>query len=299
MIRHALIALFLGLPTATQADLLSVDGKSRVFPLTLREDRPMVTAEVAGRKGVVMFDIGTPYLLMLNRDALDLPEGQEVARGHAASGQEIVVMRHRAPEVSLAGEVLALPENLLSGNFGFTRDGLGADFLGFLGLPAVADTPFVLDLDRGRLTLLQAAPEPVMALARTRIDPSGGHLPGWPGQVGPFPIRFDIDTGDGGTFYATEETRAALEAKGLLVKAAGGTRLSEVTFGGGLFGPISVRVVTAGGPEDMREPARGDLVRLGASFLTRYPTLWDLPGGTITVLPTDAPLLSELEAIRP
>lgn len=286
-----LALLCAALPAAALADLLPAGETARTLPITLRDGKPMLAARVGDRSGVLMVDIGTPYPLMLNRDALDLPAGREVARGHAASGQEIVVMLHPAPSVAVAGRAMPLPDTLPSGNFGFTRDGLGADFLGFLGFPVLAGSVFALDLGNeqggGWLTLLATAPGAPgapPALASMLVDLSGGGLPRWQGKVGDRPMDMDIDTGDGGTFYVTERTRTALRAGGLLNDTGARGTLTGLALGGRVFGPIEVRLAVAGGPEDMRDPPQGDLLRLGAGFLAQYPTLWDLPGRTIHIL---------------
>lgn len=284
MHRIVLSALLVLLPLSALADLRPADVAARSLSITLRDGKPMLAAEIGGRAGVVMFDIGTPYSLMLNRDALDLPVGQEVARGFTASGQEIVVMLHAAPGVAVTGMPMTLPETLPSGNFGFTRAGLGDDFLGFVGLPAIAETVFGLDLAGQRLVFLSRAPDRLSPLASVAIDLPEAGLPGWRGRIGGLPVALDIDTGDGGTFYVTETTRAAFLAAGLLDVTGPDATLSGLAFGGHAFGPVAVRLVAAGGPEDLRDPPRGDLVRLGARFLSRYPTLWDLPGRTIHIL---------------
>ncbi|MCR9150577.1 MAG: hypothetical protein NXH83_10410 [Rhodobacteraceae bacterium] len=295
-----LISALLALqPVSASAELLR-DGETAVtLPLTLRDGRPMLAAEVAGRAGVVMVDTGTAYPLMLNRDALDLPQGREVARGHAASGQVIVVMTHPAPRAVLAGRTLALPETALSGDFGFTREGLGPDFLGFLGLPALEDMAFMLDQPRLALTLLRPGPDGALPLAgpaaatiaaEVAFHLTDDDLPGWSGRIGDRPVAIDIDTGDSGTLYATSDTLADLVAGGWLTGGAGNRVLAGLRFGGGAFPPFPVAVVEAGGAADMRADTSADLLRLGASFLGTHPSLWNMPAGRIIFLQPGAPV---------
>ena len=287
-----LLAL-LAAPPAVADTILPVEA-AQSLALTLRDGKPMLAAEVAGTPGVMMLDIGTPYPVMLNRDALDLPPGVEAGRGFAASGQEIVVHLHPAPAVRIGGRALTLPVELPSGNFGFTRDGLGADFLGFLGLPAVADRVFTLDLGRGSLTFHAAPPKVAGARAAVALSPPGRGLPAWTGRIGARTVAIEIDTGDGGTLYLTEAAEAALVASGLLAPSAEERRLAGLAFGGGSFGPLTVRIVRAGGSEDLRELPDGDLLRLGARFRATHPTLWDLRAGRITVLPAAQAAQGEL-----
>lgn len=282
--RLVLLALVLGLfPAIGAADLRQSGEPLRVLPITLRDGKPMLTAEIGGRAGVVMFDLGTPYPIMANRDALDLAPGQEVARGHAASGQVIVVRLHPAAPVAIAGRPLPLTGPLPSGNFGFTRAGLGADFLGFLGLPVVADTVFALDLPGGRMLVFDRLPAVADRLAEVGFDLPDGGLPGWPCAVGSLPLRCEIDTGDGGTLYLSADSRTRLVAAGLLTGPDAAADIAGLGFGGGAFGPVPVRPVAAGGPEDHRDPPGGDLLRLGAGFLSRHGTLWDMPARRLVV----------------
>ena len=73
----------------------------------MRLQRCVAKRVIWARAGVMMFDIGTPSAVFFNRGAVDLPDGQEVGRGHAASGQEIVVQLHPAPDLMLAGQAMA------------------------------------------------------------------------------------------------------------------------------------------------------------------------------------------------
>lgn len=291
-----LMAAFLCLfPVAGAAELLAPGEAVRALPFTLRDGKPMIAATIAGQDGVVMFDTGTPHVLMLNRDALGLPAGQEVARGHAASGQAVVVKAHPAPTAILADRQMDLPEPVLSGDFGFTRAGLGADFLGFLGTPAVAATPFTLDLARGRLTLLAAGtapPAPEDIVADITFFFAQGEQPLWAGRLGDLPILIDIDTGDGGTIYLTDATRAALVQAGRLAGTGPEVILTGLGFGGASFGPVPVRVVSAGGPQDMRRTGQPDLLRLGAGFLSAQPSLWDFPARRLVFLRPGAAILA-------
>lgn len=303
-------AVLASLAGAAAAGGLLADGQPwRVLPLTLRDGKPMVAATVAGRTGVLMLDNGTPDALFLNRDALpnlSLAPGAVVGQGQAASGQAITVQQHPAPGVSIAGQPLVHPAPLRSGNFGFTRTGLGDDFLGFIGTPMVEGQAFVLDLSRRRLMLMQpgadgALPVPapaageVLVALRFLLWPGG--LPLLAGQLGGTPILVDVDTGDGGTLYATPALQARLLAAGALQAAGVQWRLRGLALGGMLLDDTTVQVVDAGGPQDHRRRQTGqpDLLRLGAAFLARHPSLWNFPARTLTLLKPDAAWLRQLD----
>jgi hypothetical protein len=110
--------------------------------------------------------------------------------------------------------------------------------------------------------------------------------------VGSLPVVLDFDTGDSGTFYLRDETRARLEADGTLIAKDEAGTLSGVSFGGAVFDGLAVRLVQAGGSEDKRPWPGSDGLRLGAAFLSDYPSLWNFPAGTITVLRPEAGFLA-------
>lgn len=292
---------------ATAGGLLADGQPWRVVPLTLRDGKPMVAATVAGRPGVLMLDNGTPDALFLNRDALALAPGPVVGQGQAASGQAVTVQQHPAPAVSIAGQPLVHPAPLRSGNFGFTRTGLGDDFLGFIGTPMVEGQAFVLDLGRRRLMVMQpgadgALPVPAPAAAEVLVALRfllwPGEQPLVAGQLGGEPVLVDVDTGDGGTLYATPALQARLLAAGVLQAAGPQWRLRGLALGGVLLDDTLVQVVDSGGPHDHRGRQIGqpDQLRLGAAFLARHPSLWNFPARTLTLLKPDAAWLRRLDA---
>jgi hypothetical protein len=289
------------LPGPAVADLLAPGEDRREISFSVADGKPMIAATVGGAEGRMMFDMGTPDAVFLNRDALDLPEGRFLAEGRAASGQIIEVREHEAAPVTLGGQAVALGPALRSGNFGFAEAALGDDFLGFVGAPAVAGEAFVLDYGRQVLTILRAGPEGALAdapapgevLARIEVAPGEAGLPTAAAEAGGLPLALDLDTGDGGTLYLRPATRAALEEAGLLAVDGDRARLAEATFGGAAFRDLGLRLVEAGGPGDGRSDPDADLLRIGAAFLARYPTLWNIPAGTVEVLGPGAAFLEQ------
>lgn len=291
-IRCALAAVLLAAPA--HGDLLLPGQVARAIPFESADLRPMISAEVGGTSGRLMFDLGTPDALFLNRDAVPLDAGIPAGGGTTASGQEVTVRLHAAPEVTIAGVPFAAPNPVRSGPFAFAEAGLGADFLGFVGAAAIAETAFLLDYASGSLTLFRTGadgalpvPPPPDAdiLAELAFDWEPRALPTATMQLGPASVTLDLDTGDRGTIYLRPGTRAALEAAGLIRTGEGdGVLLADLVLGGTSFPAIPLRHVRAGGPEDFRDDRDADLVRLGAEFLSRYPSLWNFPARTVTFL---------------
>lgn len=278
------------------ADLLPEGQDRREIPFAVVDGKPMLEVMVNGQPGQVMLDNGTPEAVMLNRDAADLAPGQEVARGNAASGQPITVMLHDAPELRVDGQEMALPVKVVSGDFGFVEAGFGEGFMGFLGSPAVEPHPFLLDYARKRLLVLREG-----TFVLTPKDIRGeivfsywkGEHPTSAVQIGDQAMLVDFDTGDSGTIYLRQETQAALEEAGFLT---GGPDLWEVTsirLGDMEYGPLTVNLVQAGGPQDFRRSGPADFLRLGARFLVDTPTLWDFGQISLIFLAPDAALLAD------
>jgi hypothetical protein len=297
---RAIVALLATTPAA-QADLLA-DGQAwREIPFEVVDQKPMLAARIGDVSGRMMFDTGTPEAVFLNRDAVPLPEGQMAGRGFAASGQAIEVRVHDAPEVEIAGLPLATAPLVISGDFGFVEEMFGADYLGFVGTPAVQEGAFTLDYQRQVLTILRtdakgtlAVPPPpaseVIATLTFALIP--GEQPTMGAFIGSLPLVLDFDTGDSGTLYLRAETRTRLEAEALLTATGETATLSGVTFGGATFDGLQVRLVEAGGPQDKRAWPGSDALRLGADFLSDHSSLWNFPAGTITLLRPNAAFLA-------
>jgi hypothetical protein len=298
----ALCALILGSGPVLADSLLPEGQTHRAIPFQVRDDKPFVTARIGGQHGVLMFDTGTPDALFLNRDALTLPPGTPVGQGRAASGQVITVQTHPAPDIEVDGHPFHPADQLRSGNFRFVQNGLGQDFLGFIGTPAVQDHAFTLDYGRQMLTLFRVAADGTLSGAS--LDPSDivarldfvlppGEQPTAVALIGTQPILVDFDTGDSGTLYLADATRAALVAAGhLRDDGAAMAGLAGLVLGGTAFPETPVRIVAAGGPQDFRRTGQPDQLRLGAAFLARHPGLWNFPAHSLTFLTDDSALLS-------
>jgi hypothetical protein len=296
----ATFALFAAVPAA-QAELLA-DGQAwREIPFDVVDHKPLLAARIGGMAGRMMFDTGTPEAVFLNRDAVSLSDGKVVGKGFAASGQAIEVRMHDAPEVQIAGQPFATNPMVVSGDFGFVEGMFGADYLGFIGLPAVQGGAFVLDYQRGVLTVLGSdatgalgVPPPAASdvVAHLTFALVPGEQPTTGAFVGSLPLALDFDTGDSGTLYLSAESRARLEADGTLSATGETATLSGVTFGGATFDGLALRLVEAGGPQDKRPWPGSDSLRLGAMFLADHPSLWNFPAGTITFLRPEAIFLA-------
>ena len=296
-----LIGLLALLAQPAMAQILPEGQNWRELPFEAVLGKPLLTVAVNGAKGRMMFDNGTPEMLFFNRDAAALGAGNFAAQGFAASGQQITVNLHDAPQIEIAGLPFAAPAKVTSGDFGFAEMAFGSDFMGFIGAPMVEPWAFLLDYERAMLTivrtgpdgaLLVAPPAPSDVLAEISFAMAPGEQPTTAGFIGQMPIAVDLDTGDDGTIYLRPETRTRLLAAGQLQATEDGVTLRTLSLGGAAFADLSLRLVEAGGPQDMRPYPGSDFLRLGARFFAQHPSLWNFPAATFTVLRPDADFLT-------
>lgn len=275
------------------AQVLPDGAACQVISFDLMDGKPMLPVVVNGTPGWMMFDNGTPDLAFFNREAAPLSPGVAAGKGHAASGQEILIEVTEPPVLTVGDRPVPLQPKVITGNFGFTRPAFGDAFMGFLGTPFVQDHAFILDYDQKQMTILRTAADGTL----TKAAPDQAdilaevHFALWPGEqptiaalLDDLPILLDVDTGDAGTAYLRPETQQRLITSGAIRRNGDGIILSRLKFGGIAFSDVALELVTAGGPEDHRSTGQSDWLRLGSNFLSVQPVLWSFPGRTLTLL---------------
>lgn len=281
----AIIFSFSFFSPIANASLLEENQNMRTISFTLRDNyKPMIEAVVAGKKGVLMFDIGTPDLMFLNRYPLNLPAGKYVTKGFTSSGQLIEVQNHLTPLITINNLRINLPDHIRSGDFRFTESGLGFDFLGFIGAKMIEKDAFLLDYSTKRLLimkldskgeLLTNAPQDSEIMAIVNFSLSKNGLPMITASIGDLPIITDFDTGDSGTLYASQYLLKKLSEQGSLKQEDKLWRLSGINISGKSFNSILVKVVEARSDQDFRSIEYPDQLRLGSSFFSTNPSLWN------------------------
>jgi len=129
-------------------------GDSIVFPIILINAYPLISAEVNGIKGKLMFDTGSRPAITINHNLVNLPNRKEKRKGVAGSGQSYII--HLNDTISSLKFYNGLNyQNLLnieSTDSGWLQDKITPDFLGFIGYDFFAGYIVKLDYLKKKIT---------------------------------------------------------------------------------------------------------------------------------------------------
>lgn len=122
---------------------------------TNRDGLPLIDGLVDATPGVFLFDTGSFYAFLVNRNLVPLEAGIEHSRIHAASGQTSVVYGHPKPhQITLAGRLSvaargeidsATPDMTLSIDAKAEQKEIDANLIGWVGWGFLKDYVFILD----------------------------------------------------------------------------------------------------------------------------------------------------------
>jgi hypothetical protein len=272
-----------------------------VLPFHLLNGHILIDGAVDGRRGKFMFDTGTEFAFFLNNRVLPLKRDQLIGRGHAASGQEIVLYRQTRPigRIDLAGQVsFAQAPGVLHTDWQFLADAYGLSrFLGSVGHAFNQNYQFEIDYLAQTIAFhaLNQSPE---VLARS-VDPAkvvrtfaftptgvGGKLPEVALRVGNETLTAFFDTGNAGSLTLTPQMRDQLLARGDLT-------LTPSEFAYGMHSP-QVRARLNGAQYDGQAlpelyplsftTGTSNRLGLGYHFLKDYISVWNYQARTLTLL---------------
>lgn len=270
------------------------------LPFYLFNGHILIDAAVDGRRGKIMFDTGTEFPFFLNNHFLPLARDRLVGRGHAGSGQPMVLYRQDAPLASIEIANQLRFENVAGvthTDWDFVAQAYTPYLLGSLGHGFNRNYLFVIDydaqtIDFHALDRSDGVPvgvvDPARVIATLLFVPTGvdGKMPEVEMRIGDQAITAVFDTGNPGSLELTESARDALLAQGRLILATSdytyGVREPRVhaTLTGLTYGtqPLhEVRSLTFTlGPRNR--------VGLGYHFLRHYVSAWDYRQRTLTLL---------------
>lgn len=269
---------------------------SFTLAFSLLNSHIMLDGTVNGKKGRFLFDTGTEFAFFLNNETLPLAKEEFVAKGHAASGQAMVIYRQQAPIAELTiGRQLRFTDlrGQLHTGWGFLQEAYGmSSFFGSIGHAFSRQYQFTIDYDQQTIAF-QSLDQPAHltaneVIARFNFTPTGvdGKIPEVNLQIGNHDITGFFDTGNPGTLELTEATRDFLEKEGLLSIAS-----SDYAYGNeaprqyaNLNGLRAGQVPLA----DLRNltfrTGPQNRLGLGYQFLKHYISVWHAKNRTITLL---------------
>jgi len=285
-------------PTAgrSAAERVAAEGMIEL-PITLYKGYPLIAGEVNGKQGRFMLDTGSPFGFFLNSRFAPVTVGPEVGRGHAGSGQPIVVHQGRdvtsltlgagaSREVQPAepGKAPAKSPGIMTADFGFLQEGLVPDFLGFIGAPWLSSFVFSLRYEPAQWLLTRTGADAQRLLegservALVRFEGKEGPLPYATFQVDGVDLRVRFDTGTPGGLQLTAELKARLEQTGALQCPKDGKPAPNLqcVLGGLRYGPAELTldaIATSTGPDNR--------MTLGTALLGRYVSVWNLSESTL------------------
>lgn len=295
-----------GVPGAGPGSALLATPRARFsLPFHRVNGYILIDAKVGRRAGRLMFDTGTEFPLFINRHVLPMAKDQFMARGHAASGQALVLYRQRAPlrDLVLAGELAFAPlAGLPHADFSFLEAAISERFLGMLGHGFSRDYEFALDYQQQILDFFalpaagaadpeadevpQYRPDPAAALLLVmKFRPTGvnGKMPELEMQLGGQRLRATVDTGNLGSLRLSSALREQLEAQGLLRVTPGRyllgqpsqhlrASLSGLSIQGVALPPLQELHLTLDASD---APGQGPHLGLGYQFLKSYVSVWN------------------------
>lgn len=271
------------------------------LPFHLLNGHMLIDGSVNGTAGKFLFDTGTEFPFFLNNHALALSKDRLIGRGHAGSGQEMVLYRQETPvlKVEIANQIRF--ENLtaqIHTDWRFLEEAYSIPgFLGSIGHGFNQNYLFVIDYDAQTIvfhaqsedeSVLARIIDPARVVTAFKFTPTGvdGKMPGVEMLVANQAITTFFDTGNQGSLELTETTRNSLEKHGHLSLLS-----SEYAYGMHQTNTRAHLKDLRYGPDSLHDAQNlsfktGTKNRLGLGFhfLKNYISVWDYKRQTLTLL---------------
>jgi hypothetical protein len=281
-------------------------GDSIVFPLTLVDAFPFISASVNGLKGKFMFDTGTRSAIVINENAVKLSHMKEIRKGQVGSGQSYIL--HSIDTISEVkfsnGLAYRNLLNIESANFDFLQKNITPDCIGYIGYNFFVGYIFKLDYLKRKVTFYKNTVqrqsskdflngEKVLAVLNFEIR----NLPNHPMvhlKIGNTEVLGSFDTGQYGLLQLEDQAQKDLTANALLVSAGldgYDTQLINVNdveingiFKVNLKGIYPYTLEKTKPFRKALQITEASYMSLGYRFLDEYKTVWDYEAKKIYIL---------------
>lgn len=295
------MTLLLASHASAGEDRYLADRPQFTLPFHVFNGHMLIDGAVNGVAGKFLFDTGTEFPFFLNNHFLALSKDHLLGRGHAGSGQEMVLYTQDAPlqTIELAGQIhfenVAAP---IHTDWGFFEQAYSlSSFLGSLGHGFNQNYIFVIDYEAQTIVfhaynedaqLLAHVIDPARVIATFAFTATGvdGKMPEITLRIGHEDIGAYFDTGNQGSLELTEATKNALLSQGYL-------RLESSEYLYGTHEP-HIRATLKGlhhghqrlqdGRNLLFQTGSQNRLGLGYQFLKNYITVWDYKHQRLTLL---------------
>lgn len=306
-----MIALFLcSVLTEVKAQVYhkvpELHGDTVIFPITLINAFPFISATVNDIEGKFMFDTGSGASIDLNDNYLSLPNKKSIGNGVVGSGQTYTTnINDTIREVKFKnGITYNNLENIASGNYGFLQKNITPDCIGYIGYNFFKGYLFKLDYNHRKITFYKSSAlrdslkdfllgEKVLAV----MDFETRKLPNHPLiklKINGINALGAFDTGQYGFLDLTPTANQKLAKDGsIFYSGTDGTgdrlfTLKNITLDGKLktvlkgldfFEKENTHIIREA--LGITEP---NVIGIGYRFLSQYKTVWDFKTKKIYVL---------------
>ncbi|MRX78575.1 hypothetical protein GJU39_21070 [Pedobacter petrophilus] len=281
-------------------------GDSLVFPLTIINAFPFISATVNGVSGKFMFDTGNQFSIDINDNYIKLPNKKVKGKGVVASGQSYKKnVNDTIREVKFKnGLTYQNLENITSGNYEFLQKYITPDCLGYIGHNFFKGYLFKLDYLRRKITFYKNSSERSMSndfLANEKvlavIDFETRKLPNHPLvklKIDKVDVLAAFDTGQFGSLQLDYPSNESLKRKGSVLFSGtdgeGDTLLTvkNITMGGKFKTTLKGVELTNFEDTQIIRKALGivepNILDIGYRFFSQYKTVWDYNRKKIYIL---------------
>ena len=280
-------------------------GDTIVFPITLINAYPLISAEVNGIKGKFMFDTGSRPAISINHNLVNLPNRKEKRKGVAGSGQSYMINLNDTLSSLKFYNGLSY-QNLLdieSTDNGWLENKITPDFIGFIGYNFFEGYIFKLDYLKKKITFYKnhesrklskdfLIGEKLLATINFEIRSLPNH-PLVKIKVGSVDLLASFDTGQYGLLQLEDKAKKILIEKSLL-KSIGVDahddeliNINDIEIGGfktslkGIYPFTYEQTLAFRKAIQITEP---NYMSIGYRFLDQYKTVWDYEGKKIYIL---------------
>jgi hypothetical protein len=207
------------------------------FPFHLINGYILVEGEVNNIKGKFMFDTGTPFGFMLNKNYTKIKTEEIIHSGSANSGQVFDIYLNTIDTITIANQVFYQDvPNITLADFSFIEKGITSDFLGFIGYEFIKNYEVILDYDHQLITLYKIdslgntlmpykLSNELLTIINTKPD---RHLPTALIKFGKTEILGHFDTGNPGTISLNDTTKNKFLQEGILEQFEGKYRHGQI-----------------------------------------------------------------------